>query len=334
MAPSMDFVISGLFCAEYKNAILENVYDDVRTLFHENHQNSQQTLCLTAVPFQSDDCVAIMIKKECEYVPCADYLEMLKNGEFDVGSREQILDWICKVHSQFKFGPLCLYLSVNYLDRFLSVFELPEEKEWTMQLLGIACVSIAAKMEEIEVPLSIDLQIEETQFVFEESTIQRMELVVLKTLNWRMHAVTPFSYIDYFLKKINGEQIVSRSSMLKATNLIIGTLKGIHFLEFKPSEIAAAVAIYVVKNETGGIEKPTFALLQQVQEDKVKKCVELITESSLLSDFGASTLVVPPSPTGVWDVASSSDMSDDDDSSPIFPDDEPATKRRIDEMIG
>lgn len=62
--------------------------------------------------------------------------------------------------------------------------------------------------------------------MFEESTIQRMELVVLKTLNWRMHAVTPFSYIDYFLKKINGEQIVSRSSMLKATNLIIGTLKG------------------------------------------------------------------------------------------------------------
>lgn len=97
MAPSMDFVISGLFCAEYKDAILENVYDDVRTLFHENHQNSQQTLCLTAVPFQTDDCVAIMIKKECEYVPCADYLEMLKNGEFDVGSREQILDWICKV---------------------------------------------------------------------------------------------------------------------------------------------------------------------------------------------------------------------------------------------
>ncbi|XP_006366431.1 cyclin-D4-2-like [Solanum tuberosum] len=328
MAPTMDFVISGLFCAEYNKSMLENVYDDMHTLFHGDHQNNQQT-----IPFQSDDCVALMIKKECEYMCCDDYLEKLKNGEFDLGEREQILDWICQVHSHFKFGPLCLYLSVNYLDRFLSVFELPEERAWTMQLLAIACVSIAAKLEEVEVPLSEDLQIEGTQFEFEASTIQRMELLVLKTLNWRMHAITPFSFIGYFIKKINGDQIASTSTMFKATNLIIGTLKGIHFLEFKPSEIAAAVAIYdVVKNKTSGIEKAISTLIQQVQKDKVKKCVDLIKESSLLSDFGASTLMVPPSPTGVWDVASSSDMSDDD-SGPGSLDDGLLTKRtKMDEM--
>ncbi|KAK4726263.1 hypothetical protein R3W88_031180 [Solanum pinnatisectum] len=326
MAPTMDFVISGLFCAEYNKSMLENVYDDMHTLFHGDHQNNQQTM-----PFQSDDCVTLMIKKECEYMCCDDYLEKLKNGEFDLGEREQILDWICQVHSHFKFGPLCLYLSVNYLDRFLSVFELPEERAWTMQLLAIACVSIAAKLEEVEVPLSEDLQ--GTQFEFEASTIQRMELVVLKTLKWRMHAITPFSFIDYFIKKINGDQIASKSTMFKATNLIIGTLKGIHYLEFKPSEIAAAVAIYVVvKNKTSGIEKAISTLTQQVHKDKVKKCVDLIKESSLLSDFGSSTLMVPPSPTGVWDVASSSDMSDDD-SGPSSLDDGLVTKRtKMDEM--
>lgn len=51
----------------------------------------------------------------------------------------------------------------------------------------------------------------------------------MKTLNWRMHAVTPFSFIDYFLKKIDGDQIASKSIMFKATNLIIGTLKGKKF---------------------------------------------------------------------------------------------------------
>lgn len=64
-----------------------------------------------------------------------------------------------------------------------------------------------------------------------------------------------------------------------------------------------------------------------ILQDKVKKCVELIKESSLLSDFGASTLLVPPSPTGVWDVACSNDMSDDD-SSPNLEDVESATKRQ------
>jgi cyclin D1/2/4 len=42
----------------------------------------------------------------------------------------------------------------------------------------------------------------ESRFVFEARTIQRMELLVLSTLDWRMHAITPFSFIDYFLGKI------------------------------------------------------------------------------------------------------------------------------------
>lgn len=35
-------------------------------------------------------------------------------------------------------------------------------KAWTMQLLAVACFSLAAKMEEIDVPLSLDLQVRET----------------------------------------------------------------------------------------------------------------------------------------------------------------------------
>lgn len=32
-------------------------------------------------------------------------------------------------------------------------------KAWTMQLLAVACLLLAAKMEEIDVPLSLDLQV-------------------------------------------------------------------------------------------------------------------------------------------------------------------------------
>jgi len=30
-----------------------------------------------------------------------------------------------QVHAHFGFGPICAYLSVNYLDRFLSAYEVP-----------------------------------------------------------------------------------------------------------------------------------------------------------------------------------------------------------------
>ena len=40
-------------------------------------------------------------------------------------------------------------------------------KAWMMQLLSVACLSLAAKMEENEVPLSLDLQVKKiSQTVF------------------------------------------------------------------------------------------------------------------------------------------------------------------------
>lgn len=35
---------------------------------------------------------------------------------------------------------------------------------WMMQLLAVACLSIAAKMEETEVPLILDLQVQGMEF--------------------------------------------------------------------------------------------------------------------------------------------------------------------------
>lgn len=35
------------------------------------------------------------------------------------------MDRFLQVHSQFNFGPMCAYLAANYLDRFLSAYDLP-----------------------------------------------------------------------------------------------------------------------------------------------------------------------------------------------------------------
>ncbi|PHU20447.1 hypothetical protein BC332_11598 [Capsicum chinense] len=336
MAPSMDCVFSSLLCAEDNSSIFCNEDDDVgfgvvedvvvvvedRWGYPRNHRTVEESRgtkslfnggdFLIGVPLQSDECLVLMIGKECEHMPNGDYLERLRNGDLDMGARDEILDWIAKAHSHFNFGPMCAYLAVNYLDRFLSAYELPEGKAWMMQLLGVACLSIAAKMEETVVPLSLDLQGGDAKYLFEAKTIQRMELLVLSTLKWRMQAITPFSFIEYFVKKLNSDQDASRSLINKSVQLILSTLKGIHFLEFKPSEIAAAVAIsFAVKVETVESEKALSALVDQhVQKDKVMKCVELIRElSSLPTDFvkcpiaASSTPIVPQSPIGVLDAA-------------------------------
>ncbi|CAK9184789.1 unnamed protein product [Ilex paraguariensis] len=327
MAPSIDCAVSSLLCAEDNISVLYDDVDQADVEFDDewngrNHRNNDQNHsfideeCFTDLPMQSDECLALMIQSECEHLPASDYLKSLKTGDLGLGAREEAVDWIVKAHSRFSFGPLCAYLSINYMDRFLSAYELPRGKAWMMQLLAVACLSLAAKMEETEVPLCIDLQVAESKFIFEARTIQRMELLVLSTLKWRMQAVTPFSFIDYFLRKINGDQITSRSSIIRSTQLILSTMNGIEFLEFRPSEIAAAVAMSVAgENPTVGSEKALSVLTQHVEKERVLGCVELLHDSSLLSGSNRSLNAwvgsVPRSPIGVLEAACLSYKTDD-----------------------
>ncbi|CAK9320556.1 unnamed protein product [Citrullus colocynthis] len=260
-------------------------------------------------PLESEERIRRMVEKEIEHLPTHDYLKRMLSGDLDSKFRRDAVDWIWKAHAHYSFGPLSLCLSMNYLDRFLSVYHLPMDKSWTVQLLSVACVSLAAKMEETEVPLPIDLQVEEPKFVFEAKTIQRMELLVLSRLKWKMQAITPFSFIDYFLSKITVEQHIPSLFFSKSSQLILSTIKGIDFLEFRPSEIALAVAISI----SGELQAPDMnkAILSfpYMEKERVVKCIELIRDLSLINNMYGNSLAgnvggsVPQSPVGVLDAA-------------------------------
>ncbi|XVF15279.1 hypothetical protein REPUB_Repub09cG0137300 [Reevesia pubescens] len=233
--------------------------------------NNRSTSLMGSSSFaiQSDDRIKEMVEREMEHLPKDDYLKRLRSGDLDLSVRREALDWIWKACAYYRFGSLSLCLSINYLDRFLSVYDLPRGKTWTVQLLAVACLSIAAKMEETKVPLSVDLQVGEPKFVFEGKTIHRMELLVLGTLKWKMQVLTPCFFIDYFLSKICNDQYPSSTSMAKSLQLILSTIRGIDFLEFRPSEIAAAVAISVSgEMQTLAIDK---AISSFIFVEKVKK---------------------------------------------------------------
>lgn len=330
MAPSFDCAASSLLCGEDNSSIFDDAdygaaAEEFETAWHhQNHRSRNQEKSfnggefLIGLPVQSDECLALMIEKESQHLPAADYLMRLRSGDLDIGSRQDVVGWIAKAHAHFGFGPLCAYLAINYLDRFLSTYELPKGKAWMAQLLAVACLSLAAKMEENEVPLCLDLQVAESRFVFEARTIQRMELLVLRTLKWRMQAVTPFSFVDYFLRRINDDEFPARTSILLSIQLILSTVKGIDFLEFRPSEIAAAVAISIAgETQTVDIEKAISVVIEPIEKERVLKCIELMHDLSLISgsvkrsSTAASVPSVPHTPIGVLDAACLSYKSDD-----------------------
>lgn len=55
--------------------------------------------------------------------------------------RTILIDWLIEVTDEFAFHMETFFLCVNYLDRYLSVQQVPKSK---LQLVGIVCLFIAA----------------------------------------------------------------------------------------------------------------------------------------------------------------------------------------------
>ncbi|KAK8962770.1 Cyclin-D1-1 [Platanthera guangdongensis] len=198
-------------------------------------------------------------------MPNYDYLFPFHPRSLHSTVRQDCINWILKAVTDFyHFRPATAYLSVIYLDRFLSASSLPVtikmqavQKQaghggWPMQLLSVACLSIAAKMEETDVPLLLDLQILEPKFVFEPKTIARMELALMAALRWRMRSITPFDFLPHFAAIVS-PCIVSSSPALfsRAGDLIVSTRRVVDFLKFRPSAIAAAAVLCVAEELFG-----------------------------------------------------------------------------------
>ncbi|CAL9111092.1 unnamed protein product [Musa textilis] len=341
MAPTFDSAASTLFCAEDNNSVLgldEEEEEGGHGLGWVSEVESSDFYgdFVVDFPVQSDECVGSLVGRETEHMPREDYAVRLRSGALDLAIRRYAVDWIWKVvHAHYSFGPLSAYLAVNYMDRFLSAYELPQGKAWMSQLLSVACLSLAAKMEETEVPLSLDLQVGDAKYIFEARTIQRMEQLVLSTLKWRMQAVTPFSFIDFFLHKFNGGNAPSKLLVSRSVELILGTIRGIEFLAFRPSELAAAVSLSVLKEtQIVEVEKALSCCVHVVKEG-VLRCYEMIQDlmavrGRSLEIASPSASYVPQSPSGVLDAACLSYKSDDTaaGSQATCHQDSPANKRR------
>ncbi|KAJ8480536.1 hypothetical protein OPV22_024263 [Ensete ventricosum] len=297
MSPSFDCSSSTLLCVEDNDSILGFDDDDDEEEEEEEEEEGGHRLSwvpepkrcdfygdlLVDFPLQSDEFLSLLVERELEHLPREDYGERFRSGALKPSIRRDAIDWMWKVHAYYNFGPLTAYLSVNYFDRFLSEYELPQGKTWMTQLLSVACLSLAAKMEKTDVPQSPDLQQDsEAKYVFEARAILRMELMVLNTLKWRMQAVTPFSFIDFFLHKFNGDNAPNNSSIVRSSELILSTTRGTDFLAFRPSAIAAAIALLVLGEIQIVDVQKALSSCSHVAKEGVLECYEVIQDKMLM----------------------------------------------------
>ncbi|KAI1798006.1 cyclin-like protein [Ganoderma leucocontextum] len=106
-----------------------------------------------------------------------------------------LTDWLIQVHSRFRLLPETLFLCVNIIDRFLSARVVSLAK---LQLVGITCMFIAAKVEEIVAPSASNfLYCADSSYT--EAEILQAERYVLKTIDWNLSYPNPI----HFLRRIS-----------------------------------------------------------------------------------------------------------------------------------
>ena len=81
-----------------------------------------------------------VIQVEKKRRPLPDYMEKVQK-DINPAMRDILLDWLVEVAEEYKLVSDTLYLTVSYVDRFLSHHSVNRNK---LQLLGVSCMLIAS----------------------------------------------------------------------------------------------------------------------------------------------------------------------------------------------
>ncbi|KAK4278834.1 hypothetical protein QN277_016623 [Acacia crassicarpa] len=185
--------------------------------------------------------------------------------------RAILVDWLIEVHRKFELMPETLHLTVNIVDRFLSL-KVVSRKE--LQLVGISSMLIACKYEEIWAPEVNDFVcISDNSYKREQVLV--MEKTILRKLEWYLTVPTPYVFLVRYIK-------ASSPPDKEMENMVyfLAELSLVHYatvILYGPSVIAAS-AVYAARVTLGRSPFWTQTLEHYTgfSEDQLRECAKLM----------------------------------------------------------
>ncbi|KAK7320981.1 hypothetical protein VNO77_30994 [Canavalia gladiata] len=189
--------------------------------------------------------------------PSTDFMERIQK-DINVSMRAILIDWLVEVAEEYRLVPDTLYLTVNYIDRYLSGNAVNRQR---LQLLGVASMMIASKYEEICAP-----QVEEFCYITDNTYLKQevlqMESSVLNYLKFEMSAPTIKCFLRRFVRAAQEVNEVPSLHLECLANYIAElSLLEYSMLCYAPSLIAAS-AIFLAKFILFPSQKPWHSTLQ------------------------------------------------------------------------
>ncbi|KAL8418600.1 hypothetical protein RB594_001995 [Gaeumannomyces avenae] len=176
-----------------------------------------------------DEIFSYMRELETRMAPDAHYMDI--QTEIQWSMRSVLIDWVIQVHHRFSLLPETLFLSVNYIDRFLSQKVVSVAK---LQLVGATALFIAAKYEEINCP-SVNEIIFMVDNGFSADEILKAERFMLSMLQFELGWPGPMS----FLRRISKADDYDLETRTLAKYFLEVTIMDERFVSCPPSYLAA-----------------------------------------------------------------------------------------------
>ena len=188
-----------------------------------------------------DDILINILKEERDLKLKIDPLYFQFQTDINSKMRAILIDWLIDVHLKFNFRQETLYITINIIDRYLSVKRI---ERCNFQLLGVTALFIACKQNEISFR-KLNEYVYITDNAYSEEDIKKMENKVLDTLNFDLlfpSSLTFYEILSYKLniyedkKKFNFGEFLMESFYLDE-----------NCLKYSASTIACAVGYIVMK---------------------------------------------------------------------------------------
>ncbi|CAN1304194.1 Putative cyclin-D7-1 [Linum perenne] len=209
-----------------------------------------ETCSLSASSYNSltkeecEEALATWMEEEANYVPENGYVDCLHRSTSFLFARSRAIQWVLKACGQLNLSVSTVFSASNYLDRFMSMHRRLKWETWMVELVTVACLSVAAKFNETAstAPSLDDFQMEEMEHCFKPSSIQQVELLVLQALKWRVSSTTCYSYAELLLMNIANYSSMKpefhHELLATATRFLLGSLLECKFQKYRPSAVA------------------------------------------------------------------------------------------------
>ncbi|KAK4478304.1 hypothetical protein RD792_017593 [Penstemon davidsonii] len=219
------------------------------------------------------------MEMEAKRRPSPDYLEKIQK-DVTANMRGILVDWLVEVAEEYKLLSDTLYLTVSYIDRYLSANVINRQK---LQLLGVSSMLVASKYEEISPPHVSDFCYI-TDNTYSKQDVVKMEADLLKYLRFEMGNPTVKTFLRRFTM-IAQEDFESSSLDLEFLGYYLAELSLLDYgcVKFVPSMVAASVVFLSRFTLQPKLHPWSFALQSQsgYKAADLKECVCILHDLQL-----------------------------------------------------